>query len=74
MRFCCMPLESATPQEVKLDRRKVTSALAGFAMARPGGEKGGVQLEESMTLLVLLVNGQDVYGISACEPWYNASR
>jgi hypothetical protein len=29
----------------------------GFAIARPGGEKGGVSLVESTSLLVLLVNG-----------------
>ena len=53
----------------------MTSALAGFATwLALEAIKEGLQLEESMTLLVLLVNGQDVYGISACEPWYNASR
>jgi hypothetical protein len=29
---------------------------------------------ESTSLEGLLVNGSDVYGMSACEPWYNASR
>ena len=69
-----MPLESAAPQEVEARPPKIDICPGRLRIARPGGEKGGVRLEESTTLLVLLVNGQYVYGISACEPWYNASR
>ena len=61
MRFCCMPLESAALQEVEAWPPKSDIGPGrlrlSFAIARPGGEKGGVSLVESTSLLVLLVNG-----------------
>ena len=61
-----MPLESAALQEEEAWPPKSDIGPGRFDIARLGGEKGGVSLVESTSLLVLLVNaGRMCMG---CQP------
>ena len=74
MRFCCMQLESAAPQEVDALPQKSDTCPGRPRQRSPWrrqrrGEVGGIH-----DVLVLLVKGWAVYGMSAYEPWCHASR